>query len=143
MTTIYCLRFETPPTWRARPSHLYSPGIGWPVYTPRHWVPFSSPSTTRRDTVKVFEPASTRGTNLLLLIILLITSRHRSHRKQRSSVGFLIAAVQTCLFAKPSLNIGCCTAASFAVVDKQRVYMPLYDNVLPAKSYHKPNGGWL
>jgi hypothetical protein len=25
------------------------------------WVPFSSPPTTRRDTIEVFEPASTRG----------------------------------------------------------------------------------
>jgi hypothetical protein len=27
---------------------------------PWHWVPFSSPPTSRRDTVEVFEPASTR-----------------------------------------------------------------------------------
>jgi hypothetical protein len=36
-----------------------SPGIRWPSYTPRHWVPFSSSSTTRRATVEVFEAAST------------------------------------------------------------------------------------
>jgi hypothetical protein len=30
-----------------------------PGYTPRHWVPFSSPPTTRRATVEVFDPAST------------------------------------------------------------------------------------
>jgi hypothetical protein len=29
-------------------------------------LPFSSPPTTRRATVEVFEPASTRGTDLLL-----------------------------------------------------------------------------
>jgi hypothetical protein len=28
---------------------------------PRHWVPFSSPTTTRRATVEVFEPTSMRG----------------------------------------------------------------------------------
>jgi hypothetical protein len=22
---------------------LYPPGTGWPRYTPRHWVPFTSP----------------------------------------------------------------------------------------------------
>jgi hypothetical protein len=33
-----------------RVAHLY----------PRHWVPFSSPSTTRKATVKEFYPASTR-----------------------------------------------------------------------------------
>jgi hypothetical protein len=36
MTIFCCLRFETPPTWRAR--SLYIPqGTGWP----RHWVPLS------------------------------------------------------------------------------------------------------
>jgi hypothetical protein len=49
-------RFEIPPTWRARSPYLYPPGTGWPGYTPRHWVPFSSPPTTRRE----FDPASTR-----------------------------------------------------------------------------------
>jgi hypothetical protein len=40
---------------------IYPPGTEWPSYTPRHWVPFSSPSTTRRATVEVFEPSSTRA----------------------------------------------------------------------------------
>jgi hypothetical protein len=39
----------------------------------------------------------------------------------------LIAVAQgTCLFAKPLLSNGCCIAASFAIVAKQRVYMPQY-----------------
>jgi hypothetical protein len=42
MTIFYCLRFETPPTWRVRSPYLYPPGTGWPDYTPRHRVPFSS-----------------------------------------------------------------------------------------------------
>jgi hypothetical protein len=29
---------ETSPTWRARFPYLYSPGTGWPSYTPGHWV---------------------------------------------------------------------------------------------------------
>jgi hypothetical protein len=62
MTTFYCLRFETPPTWRARSPYLYPTGTTWPGYTPRHWVPFSSPSTTRRATVEVFDRASTGKT---------------------------------------------------------------------------------
>jgi hypothetical protein len=49
----YCLRFETPPTWRARSPYFFPPGTQWP------WVPFSSPPTTRRATVEVSEPAST------------------------------------------------------------------------------------
>jgi hypothetical protein len=57
MTIFYCLRFESLPTWRDMSPYLYPPGTGWPSYTPRHWVPFSSPPTTRRATVEVFEPA--------------------------------------------------------------------------------------
>jgi hypothetical protein len=36
------------------------PRTGWPGYTPRYWVPFSSPPTTRKATVEVFDPASTQ-----------------------------------------------------------------------------------
>jgi hypothetical protein len=34
ITTFYCLRFETPPTWRTRSLYLYPPGTGWPGYSP-------------------------------------------------------------------------------------------------------------
>jgi hypothetical protein len=60
--TFYCLTFETPPTWRARSPYLYTPGTGWPGYTSRHWVPFSSPLMTCRTTVEVFDFASTPST---------------------------------------------------------------------------------
>jgi hypothetical protein len=57
---IHCLRFETfqPGTPRPRIYVVYPPGTGWPSYIPRHWVPISSPPTTRRDTMEVFEPTS-------------------------------------------------------------------------------------
>jgi hypothetical protein len=64
MAIFHCLRFETPPTWRARSPYLYPPGRGWPSYTPRHWVPFPSPFKTRKATVDVFGPASTREARL-------------------------------------------------------------------------------
>jgi hypothetical protein len=54
MTIFYCLRFETPPTWRVRSQYLYPAGTGWPNYIPRYWVPFSSPPTTRRAMVEVW-----------------------------------------------------------------------------------------
>jgi hypothetical protein len=34
-----------PQPWGPSPHYLYSPGTGWPSYTPRHWVPFSVQST--------------------------------------------------------------------------------------------------
>jgi hypothetical protein len=49
-----CLRFDTHPTWRARSPYLYPPGTGWPGYTPRYWVPFSSSPSPHRATVEVF-----------------------------------------------------------------------------------------
>jgi hypothetical protein len=70
VTIFYCLRFETTSTWRARSPYLYPPGTGWPSYTPRHWVSFSSLPTTRRATVEVFKSASTWGCPL---------SKSRSH----------------------------------------------------------------
>jgi hypothetical protein len=69
MTIFNCLRFETPLTWRARSPYLYLPGTGWPGYTPRNWILFSSPPTTRRATAVVFHPASTR--------VCLRSSSHR------------------------------------------------------------------
>jgi hypothetical protein len=64
MTILYSLRFETPPTWRARTMYLYPPRTGRPGYTPRHWVCFSSPPTTRRATAEVFEPPPHGGGRL-------------------------------------------------------------------------------
>jgi hypothetical protein len=49
----FTLSFEIP-TWRSRFPYLYPPGRRLPSYTPRHWVPFLSPLTTRRATVEVF-----------------------------------------------------------------------------------------
>jgi hypothetical protein len=40
VTIFYSLRFETPTTWRARSPYLYPPGTGWPICTPKHWIPF-------------------------------------------------------------------------------------------------------
>jgi hypothetical protein len=71
VTIFYSLRFETPQNWRARSPYLYPRGTGWPSYISRDWVPFSSPPTTRRSTVEVFEPASTRGMNSLQVKVTL------------------------------------------------------------------------
>jgi hypothetical protein len=39
----------------------------WPIYTPRHWIPFSSPPTTFRATVEVFESASTWDASTVII----------------------------------------------------------------------------
>jgi hypothetical protein len=42
-----------------------------PSYTPRHWVPFSSPRTVRRATVEVFDPASTPSRWIISLCVII------------------------------------------------------------------------
>jgi hypothetical protein len=56
-----CIRHRT---WNTRSLYLCPPVTGWPRYTPRHQVPFSSPTKYRRVTVEVFEPVSTQGQQL-------------------------------------------------------------------------------
>jgi hypothetical protein len=92
MTIFYCLRLETSPFWRARSPYLYSPGTGWLGYTPEHWVPFSSPPTTRRAKVELFEPATRFSWSSLC------KPRHGPYRKH--SVIYCLSvsvAVETCL----------------------------------------------
>jgi hypothetical protein len=54
LTAIFTVSSETPPSWRAGSPYLFTPGTGWPSYTPGQWVLFLSPLTTCRATVKVF-----------------------------------------------------------------------------------------
>jgi hypothetical protein len=53
---------------------------------PRQWVPFSSPPTTRRATVEVFEPFSTRDITLRLLTYLLTYSLTKVNVKVKVKV---------------------------------------------------------
>jgi hypothetical protein len=61
------------PNLECRIPVFISPGTGWPSYNPRHLAPFSSPPVTRRDTVEVFDPASTRVHNRKVKVILRLT----------------------------------------------------------------------
>jgi hypothetical protein len=86
------------PTWRARPPYLYPPLTGGPSYTPRHWVPFSSAPTTHRDTVEVFDPASTRVQSRVIMngVLdnwILYTDRLQKHRFQESPTCLFILRV--------------------------------------------------
>jgi hypothetical protein len=59
IASFYCLRFETPSNLRAKLLYLEPPWTEWQGYTPRHWIPFSSPPETHRATVELFNPAFT------------------------------------------------------------------------------------
>jgi hypothetical protein len=54
-----------PPNWRTRSLYLCPPMTGWPSYIPRHRVPFSSPSTTRRAMVEGHILFSSTKTHIL------------------------------------------------------------------------------
>jgi hypothetical protein len=97
VTTFYCFKFETPQTWRARSSYLYLPGTGWPSYTPRIRVPFSSPLATRRTTVEVFDSASTREIACLPYNPIL-HGPSRKHLFQSTPINACVSvAAGTCL----------------------------------------------
>jgi hypothetical protein len=72
MTIFYCLRFEIPPTWTIRSPYSYPLLTGWPGYTPRHWVPFSSPPTSRRATLEAFESPSAQVLSSPLILFQLV-----------------------------------------------------------------------
>jgi hypothetical protein len=114
----YCVRFDTPPTWRARSPYLYPPGTGWPGYTPRHWVPSSSRHTTRGDTVESFDPASTWATELIAPTLLVITSRHGLCRKRPVFSSNSVFAYSVCrgnVFTEPFPRNGRCLFLSLEV----------------------------
>jgi hypothetical protein len=115
ITIFYCLRFETPPSWRARSPYLYRPGTGCPSYTRRHLVSFPSPSTTRRATVDIIEHASTRG-NPQQLSDSAYEISARTEQKKPSVSHSAIVALETFFFPEFLPRNCCCTLAYFAVV---------------------------
>jgi hypothetical protein len=104
----YCLRFETPPTWRARSPYLYPPGTGGRSYTPRHWDPFSSHPMNRRATVEVFEPTSTRGELLSDAMTFPVgpcyIALHRLHKSTTSNSS----SIDLCAFVTMGACSSCC-----------------------------------
>jgi hypothetical protein len=63
MTTSYCLISDSP-NLEGQVTVFIFPRSRVASYIPWHWLPFLSPLTTRRATVVVFYPASTRGNAL-------------------------------------------------------------------------------
>jgi hypothetical protein len=94
------------PNLEGQVPYLYPPGTGWPGCNPRNWVPFSSPPTTRRATVEIFNPATTWENSLTSKPASVITSTHGT---RRNTVHGLIPIVSMGirLFAKALLSNGC------------------------------------
>jgi hypothetical protein len=72
------------------------PVTGWPSYTPRHWVPFSSPPRTRRATVEVLEPSSTRADSLLTICPAYNISVRTAHKTPSFVAIYWLLSI--CLF---------------------------------------------
>jgi hypothetical protein len=106
MATFYCLRFQTPPTWRARSPYLYPSGTRRQGCTPRHWVPFLSPPMTHRAMVEVFDPPPNSRTDLSRAeqssSLLPATSQH-GHSRHRAPLG-PICSVSRHLFFFPFID---------------------------------------
>jgi hypothetical protein len=77
MTIIFCLRFDTPRTWRARFLYLYPPGRGWPDFIPRHWIPFSLPRATRKATGKYSTSPEYRSPSQTVPLLFCVSRCHQ------------------------------------------------------------------
>jgi hypothetical protein len=108
MTTFYCLRFETPPNWRARSPYLYPPGTGWPSYTPGHWVPFRRPLRFAGLRWRYSSPPP-HGIDWVAPTVFLITHYCGPNRKHRFQQGLYCCARIHCsenVFTDPLLRNG-------------------------------------
>jgi hypothetical protein len=70
-------------------------GLATIFYCLRFFTSFSSPPTTRRVTVEVFDPTATRVNSLNSRLVLLITHQNGHHRKTASN-NFPIVAPRSC-----------------------------------------------
>jgi hypothetical protein len=80
VTIFYSLRFETPPTWRARSSYLYPPRTGWPSYIPCYIA---------------FAPTA-QGTSIPLLHVLSLTRKRHVQELLPSNGYCTIACLHSC-----------------------------------------------
>jgi hypothetical protein len=101
MTKFYCFRSKTSPKLEHQVPIFISRETGWPSYTTRYCVPFSSLPTTRRATVEVMKPTYTGGTSDSQPSPFLITFRHEPRRKH----SFSVACCQGNVFKGPFSSI--------------------------------------
>jgi hypothetical protein len=96
---------------RARGTHDHilrsPPGTGWPSYTPRHWVPFSSPPASHRATVVVFNPACTRGHTYLAGLGSSLHSLGADPIENTASNSFSVVTGGCLTIARISLTFVC------------------------------------
>jgi hypothetical protein len=113
--THFTVSDSTLPNLEGQVPYLYPPGTGWPGYTPRHWIPPSSPPTTRRATVGVFDPASTLAWNWSKLVPHL---QHLGTDHLENKLLYVCVPASCCrnVFTEPLTRNGPGISAHFAVV---------------------------
>jgi hypothetical protein len=88
------------------------PWDSWPYFTvPDSRLSFSSPPTTRRATVEVFDPASTRETKLEISGLALHTYSHGTDQRTENTV-LLLSHVPRHHYVGSPLALVCCLATS-------------------------------
>jgi hypothetical protein len=119
------------------PPYLYPPGTGWSGYTPRHRLPVSSPPTTRRATVEVFEPASTRA----LLSSLCLELTENTAFKNSRIVLCLFVFVHLALTPTPfcSVFISCVHINAKERTEPGFLFWPLLYSFYVNHRAHVPN----
>jgi hypothetical protein len=100
------------PTWRPRFPYLYTPGTGWPGYTPRHWVEWhNSPCTT--DSLSGHDTHRLENTSTTVLLLL----RHVAIARTAKRMPLPIVVALSC----------CCGIITFVYVGGaftwQRIYV--------------------
>jgi hypothetical protein len=83
MTIFYCLRSETPQTWRDRYPYLYPTGTGWPSYTPGTGLPFRRLLRLAELRWRNSKSPLHGGTDSTELLVFVIEPWHGPHRKYR------------------------------------------------------------
>jgi hypothetical protein len=80
-TTFYCLRFETPPTWRARSPYLYLPGQSGPVITPGTGFLFRRLRHSVRTSQETHYVSATKTNRLILFreTVAVYCENHTKH----------------------------------------------------------------
>jgi hypothetical protein len=104
ITIFYCLRFVTPPTWRASPRIYIPQEQGDPVIPPGSGFPFRRLLRLARLRWRYSNPSPYGVTDWVAPLVFLITSLHGPSRKHLSNSNSVV--VEACLLRR-CLEVGC------------------------------------
>jgi hypothetical protein len=110
MTIFYCLRFETPQTWKVKSFYIRFPGTGWPIYAPGTGFPFRHLQRLAGLRWSYSNPPS-HGVDTTELLVLVILPRHVPHIKRLFHYCVFSRCKGNSVSIKLFPSSGCCTVA--------------------------------